>query len=637
MLSDVLFYQNYEPAVDVGTIAICIVYWLILQSTYTIKQKSLTMFRIGNILLIGAAASSVFYHYFVKQLTADLVIPVYILRALSYLLLMFVFCVFALYVGNILDLKDKAKKRLNYLTWIPFALFTLWEISTPITKLGFHIDASLKVHENYYYEPFRFFYMYYLILITIQFVTHRKKLVARMYQCIRNIMILSFLVMCIQSFYLQTTFVCLTFTFPILAVLFMFHYNSFDVKTGTLDHYSFNAYIRDLRNKKFSIICLNLNETDDKKIKKLSEHFYHFTRMSFNKPCVFRIRDVKLLMVYDDDLNPDAARLFPLLLEEFDKLYQTYRIDYKIVLIHSDIVIVEGDEYLALNDFILEQLPNNSAYHCKNRDIEDFLKSSYILGELKDIHLKNDLDDPRIKVYCQPVLNTDLNVFNSAEALMRIQLKECGLIYPDQFIPLAEKNGYIHTLSKIILNKTCKQIKRFEAHNYKINRVSVNFSIQELKDKDFCKDVIEIIRQNDIAFDKIAIELTESRNEADFEMVKNVMNRLQRLGIKFYLDDFGTGYSNFERITSLPIDIIKFDRSLTILANKSEQSRFLVGSFSDIFKQSNYQILFEGVEDDQDENQCLEMNASFLQGFKYSKPIPIECLEEFLEKEVILE
>ena len=115
-------------------------------------------------------------------------------------------------------------------------------------------------------------------------------------------------------------------------------------------------------------------------------------------------------------------------------------------------------------------------------------------------------------------------------------------------------------------------------------------------------------------------------------MVKNVIERLQALGIKFYLDDFGTGYSNFERLIGLPIDIIKFDRSLTILASKNDESQFMVGSFSEIFKKADYQILFEGVEDELDENQCIKMNAQYLQGYKYSKPIPMEEITKFLKQ-----
>ena len=175
-----------------------------------------------------------------------------------------------------------------------------------------------------------------------------------------------------------------------------------------------------------------------------------------------------------------------------------------------------------------------------------------------------------------------------------------------------------------------KSIKVLEKDGFKIDRVSVNFSIVELRNPDFCDNVIKIIRSNGISFDKIAIELTESRNEEDFELVKSVMTKLQNLGIKFYLDDFGTGYSSFERIIDLPIDIIKFDRTLTIMAGKGSQSKYLVGSFSDIFKNSNYQIMFEGIEDDTDEELCKEMNAQYLQGFKYSRPIPIERLTEFL-------
>ena len=121
--------------------------------------------------------------------------------------------------------------------------------------------------------------------------------------------------------------------------------------------------------------------------------------------------------------------------------------------------------------------------------------------------------------------------------------------------------------------------------------------------------------------------LSELTND---ESRKKVMNELHGLGMKFYLDDFGTGYSNFERIIDLPIDVIKFDRSLTLLAGKNLESRYLVGSFSEIFKKSEYQVLFEGVENAEDERICQDMQAHFLQGYKYSKPIPMEQLTEFL-------
>ena len=633
MLSDVLYYKNYSAPADVCAIVICLIYWILLNSTYTIKQKNLFVFKSATLLITLSATSSIFYHYLMEHIQAIYVIPIYILRNLLYISLILTFCIFCIYLKNLINLIGRGKRILDIAIWSAFGLFVLLEISSPLTKLGFYIDSGLNIHQNFYLDFFHFFYIYYFCIIAFLLFLYRKKFIAKTFQCIRNVMLLSGLVIVISSLHLQTSYLCISFTFPVLAVLFLFHHNSYDINLGTLDQYSFNAYIEELKNRKFSMICLYLEELNMKSAKKMSQSFIRFNEKYFKNSCMFRIRNDKFIIVYEDELNPDSERLFPILIEDFDRLYQEYKIDYKIVLIHSDIILQEGDDYLALDEFIEDQLPANSAYHCKNRDMEDYLKSAYILSELKDIHKNLNLDDPRVKVFCQPVLNTKHNVFNSAEALMRLHLKENGIVYPDLFIPLAEKHGYIHTLSKIILNKTCQQIREFEKKGYLINRISVNFSIVELKDKDFCKDVIHIIQKNHIEFHKIAIELTESRNEQDFEMVKAVMLQLQNLGIKFYLDDFGTGYSNFERITSLPIDIIKFDRSMTRLAGKNEASRALVGSFSDIFQKSNYQILFEGIEDEETENHCLKMNAAFLQGYKYSKPIPMEQLQNFLAKE----
>ena len=149
---------------------------------------------------------------------------------------------------------------------------------------------------------------------------------------------------------------------------------------------------------------------------------------------------------------------------------------------------------------------------------------------------------------------------------------------------------------------------------------------------DFCDTVSSIIRESGIAFDQLAIEITESQNEQDFEVTKEKVNELKGSGIKFYLDDFGTGYSNFERIMELPFDIIKFDRSLVIASNTDEKMKAMVSHLAKMFSDMDYAVLYEGVEDQTDEDRCIEMSARYLQGYKYSRPIPIERLEEYFEK-----
>ena len=505
-----------------------------------------------------------------------------------------------------------------------------FELTSPVTKIGFWIDEDLAIHQNYFVEPFRFMYVYNMLLIAVIMIRNKRKFITKMYYCIVLVTVVSFLLMAIQSNYLQTSFTTISFTLPIMAVLFLFHYNPYDSKTGTLDFYAFNGYIDDMGDKKFSMIFLYLQGMTEEKKNMLSEEFMHFNERYFKNPCTFRLKDDKMVMVYLDEKNKDADRIMSTLLEDFEKLYEIYRLDYKIVWIHSDEQIRKGEDYLSLNEYVENKMTINSVYQCISQDVDAFVTSQYIISELEDIHKKMDFEDERVLVYCQPVYNTETNSFNTAEALMRIKLEKCGMIFPDFFINVAEKYGYIHSLSKIILHKSCKEIKAMLEEGYNIDRISVNFSMLELRDRNFGSDVIKIIRDVGIPYEKIAIELTESRNTKDFELVKNIMTALQEVGIKFYLDDFGKGYSNFERIMGLPIDIIKFDKSLTILASKDEESRYMVGSFSDIFKNSNYQILFEGVEDEHDEERCKQMNASYLQGYKYSKPIPISDLRDFV-------
>lgn len=132
-------------------------------------------------------------------------------------------------------------------------------------------------------------------------------------------------------------------------------------------------------------------------------------------------------------------------------------------------------------------------------------------------------------------------------------------------------------------------------------------------------------------YDKVAIEITESQNESDFDILKERITELKDSGITFYLDDFGTGYSNFERIMELPFDIIKFDRSLVIGSKNSPKAETLVDYLAHMFTDMNYSVLYEGIEDEQDEEHCANMFARYLQGYKYFKPI--EGLSEFLIKE----
>ena len=320
------------------------------------------------------------------------------------------------------------------------------------------------------------------------------------------------------------------------------------------------------------------------------------------------------------------------IINAFHAEYAKYHYDYKIVMGKSIEEISNRNEYVSFINHIHRNINDNVVHFIEYDDVTSFNKQKYIIDEISDIYRRHDLNDQRVEVYCQPVYNLTTGKYDTAEALMRLNLPEVGMVFPDQFIPLAEEFGYIHILTLIILNKTCRTIRKMIVEGYMVERISVNISALELREDCFCDDVSKVIKESGIPDDKVAIELTESQNENDFLIMKDKINELKEHGILFYLDDFGTGYSNLERIMELPFDIIKFDRSLVLASGSNPKSERMVGSLANMFSEMDYSVLYEGVENDLDEKKCIDMYAKYLQGYKYSRPIPIERLTEFFEK-----
>lgn len=630
-MGTVFNYRDYSPVGDVITIVTCIIYMFLMKSTYTVRKKNINLFRMANGLCVIAAVSSIFSHLYSQYEFTGKQVVLYLLGGGMFISLITLFVIFISYLSNLIRLSESEARSMRVvmvgaLCFYAFIIAVFPFIRMQIYKTRFWHDQS------FYYKIFVMAFLFYAFISIYIIIIYKKRFIKKVRICLQNVMIIAFSCMLIQLIFKQTAFTCVIFTFPILASMFLFHYNAYDAVTGTLDDKSFASYVEGMITDSFTIVSVKYKDVTDKEKEKITEFFSkHIEDFSINAGS-FRMKDDRLVTVYTTSRKKDEINgQFKQLMKE---IYSTFAVDYKLVFLDSQADITKSNDYIDLCEMVERSMPWNTTHDVIYNDVKKFLHNKVVESALKDIHDKMDLNDDRVQVYCQPVLNTKIGRFTTAEALMRIILPDYGFIYPDDFIPIAEKKGYIHSLSKIILHKTCKSIIKLEEKGYEIERVSVNFSILELREADFCDDVTTIINNTGLEPDKIAIEVTESRNEQDFERVRKVMDTLQHIGIKFYLDDFGTGYSNFARIIGLPIDIIKFDRSLTIMSGKDEDSKYMVGSFSDIFENSEYQVLFEGVEDEVDEQRCIDMNAQYLQGYKYSKPIPIRQLGSFLQKTV---
>lgn len=626
--------NDYTPVGDIMVLSLCIVVGvvLILNKVHKNNSYKIMLAMIGALIL--AAASSLFYRIFMgaEHINVGLL---YLFRIMNHSFLSLVQFTYVLYLREPLWMKNEGYKRFIAAITIIAAAPIIIDILGIVFRFGFYVSDGV-IHSDFTVYPFA--YMAFELVIFYLIIRYRSRIIRQIFICLVSVNALSLILTAMQGMFNQSSFNTFVYFIPAVGLLFMFHSNPYDQETGAAND---NFFVQELSNcieKKIQLVmigCLISDfNTNIKNSRGLKSEFHQFFKQNIKRGVLYRFSNGKLVLTLKKGKKGNFDRAVGKMLDAFYSSHEQVGIDYKLIVAEIVPEITNPSEYIRLLEFIESEMQNNETHRVTDGDIRRFLSTNYILSELEDITKKRDLDDERVLVYCQPVFNIITGTYDTAEALMRLKLPETGLVFPDKFIPIAEKYGLIHQLSLTILNKTCREIHDLIAEGYILNRISVNFSTLDLRQEYFSEEVQDIIIRNDIPYEKIAIEMTESRSELEFNRLKAQVTDLQGLGIKFYLDDFGTGYSNFERIMEIPFDIIKFDRSLLIESVKNDSSKYMVSTFASMFNDLNYSVLFEGVEDERDEEHCRNMCAKYLQGYKYSKPIPIGDLRGFLRKAV---
>ena len=618
-----------------AVIAICFTVLLLLKTSYVSRSRNLGIFINIIVVLVLAAVVNIVYNSLLIQKDPNLYVAVYILRLVYQTMLFNIFCLFNLYITQISGMKHSKAQTVAIVSVVLMFVLVLGDVILTSLGHGFMIleDGSIKQRANF----FMIGYIAYIIILASLMYYTKDMLYKRVVYGIYGTMALSLAIRIAQIALDRTSLTTMTFVFPMIAMFYVMHSTPYNVVMGTVDVRAMEDMVRSMYERKvpFVVMSLLLAEYDEAGQDipiEIQAQIRKFAVDYFKKAVLFQIGKGRLMLVYSKRNNPNYEVGIKKIMDNFYKQFNRFQKSYKIVIVESIDEISRKNDYVNLVRNIEGNMLLNTERRVTQDDVDRFNRDEYILRELSDIYHNHDLNDPRVLAYCQPVLDLCTNEFNTAEALMRLKLEKTGMIFPNEFIPIAERNGFIHVLTEIILNKACQNIRKLTQNGFRIDRVSVNVSVMELKDDSFCNDIIRIIEKNGILGERIAIELTESCSESDSVIVKEKIEELRAQGIHFYLDDFGTGYSNMERLMELPFDIIKFDRSMVTASRVNERSGKIVDNLAHMFKDTGFSVLFEGVEDEEDVERCRNMFASYLQGYRYSKPIPIEQVEAFLQK-----
>ncbi|WP_375476481.1 EAL domain-containing protein [uncultured Nostoc sp.] len=237
------------------------------------------------------------------------------------------------------------------------------------------------------------------------------------------------------------------------------------------------------------------------------------------------------------------------------------------------------------------------------------------------------------EIYYQPIVDIASGKIVAAESLLRWQSPELGMIYPTEFIPLAESTGLIVPIGKWVLKRVCKQIKSWRDAGIRSLIVAVNLSVIEFNQPDFINNIVNFIAVNELEPHYLELELTESMIMQDVNSAIATMSKLQSLGVKIAIDDFGTGYSSLIYLKNLPITTLKIDRYFIHNVANDLQKSAIAKALIQMAHNLNLDVVAEGVETEAELGFLRQHNCNSMQGFLFSRPLPVAEFErKFLVK-----
>ncbi|MDY0347106.1 MAG: EAL domain-containing protein [Acholeplasma sp.] len=256
-----------------------------------------------------------------------------------------------------------------------------------------------------------------------------------------------------------------------------------------------------------------------------------------------------------------------------------------------------------------------------------------ILKQELELHtaLSQAIDNNEIIVYYQPQVNAETNKTVGVEALLRWHSKTLGMIQPNTFIPIAEKYGYIKKFDLFVLEQAIRDYPKLSTYQENL-LISVNVSTIELLNDAYFEAVKSLLEQSQFPREKLVIELTEGRTIKDIDNLITYTKKLRELGVQIALDDFGTGFNSIASMMDMKLDELKIDRSF--IKGYPAHSGSLTKSVIKMGEALNLRVITEGVETIEQRDFLLKNGCVMMQGYLYSKPIPIDQLLTYLKKEL---
>ncbi len=244
--------------------------------------------------------------------------------------------------------------------------------------------------------------------------------------------------------------------------------------------------------------------------------------------------------------------------------------------------------------------------------------------------LKRAFERDELLVHYQPKYNLETGEVFGAEALVRWELPERGLILPSDFIPIAEETNLIIEIGEWVLDKVCEDFRIWQRSGGSPGRVSVNLSLKQLRQLNFIHRISSILRSHEVSPTSLELEITETTLMENPERTIKLLDQLYGLGLHLAIDDFGTGYSSLSALQQFPISTLKIDRSFVRDVVTNPDDATIVDTIIQMGRNLNMDVVAEGVEDEAQLNFLQKLGCTYVQGLLFGDPMSADNYLELL-------
>lgn len=405
-----------------------------------------------------------------------------------------------------------------------------------------------------------------------------------------------------------------------------------DGVTGLLNLKSFNLMmnVNFKRRLNFSIVSLHIEDLQFmittfgmEGVNELLVQIAEFLKTLGPKFSVYHL-ETDLFCIVIPDVSPvNYSRITANIVKRFSKSWNNSLIEIKVDVRQC---VIRCPHDATNNEMIIDTIntarfdaryKNDKLLFADNIDVSTRKRYTYI-----EQLVKNAIQEHRIMVYYQPIFNPVTQKICGAEALVRMKDREGNFISPDEFIPIAEQDGFILRIGLFVYEEVCRFISSNHLMDYGIQMIDVNLSVAQCMQTRISEEFNEILQSYNLPPSILNLEITETAVAHTPELLYSNMNKFKKLGFGCSLDDYGTGYANLSYMLHMPFNMIKIDKEIVWSAMEDEKAYVMLVGIIDMIHKLGMQTVAEGVETQEMVDSLTKLQCNYLQGYYYSRPIP---------------